>query len=179
MPSLPVLGTIPQWGTLFAILGGALIWWIKTAAERGRVTNERLALTTTAEANLRDEYAVQLRDFRDEVRKYRNELQAVQGELMVSDRLSSQRSGWNTDMMFIIELLVSELERLDPTSKAVKQAKAMLKRMAGEGNDPAKSDALNTAETAVVDAKQALRSTQHTVLEINADEATAAKGEGK
>ncbi len=72
-------------------------------------------------------------------------------------------------MEIIIELLITELERLDPNSVIVRQAKLMLKRM--NVGDPNKSDALNTAEGAVKDAKQTLRSTQETCDEVKQSEA--------
>lgn len=168
-------GTLPQWGALVAIIAGVLIWWIKTGPERGRVANERKQIDITEMDKVLADYAKQIAEFRKEVHGYKNEVQAVRGELWASERLSSQRNNWNSDMVFIIELLISELERLDPKSAIVKQAKAMIKRMGVD--DPNKSDALNTAETAVRDAKQTVRSTEHAVDEINATEAI--KGGGK
>jgi len=175
------LGTIFQGATFAAIITaimGALGIWIKYGPERGRVSNERKELELSEMEKALAAYAEQIKVFRDEVHKYRNELQAVQGELHTSDKISSQRSNWVNDLVFVIELLIAELETDKPKSLAVKQAKEVIKRM-GAG-DPAKTDAMNTAESAVRDAQQTLRSTEHTVVEIKADEAKVAKnGNGK
>ncbi len=173
-----------QLGTIFQGIAIALITalgiWIKYAPERGRVANERKTIDMAEMDKILADYAEQVKSFRSEVHGLRNELHTAVTELLASDKISDQRSNWINDMMFIIELLVAELDRIDPKSLIVKQAKGMLRRISEQGKDPKKSEALNIAETAVRDAHQTVRSAEHTVVEINADEAKAVKeGNGK
>ncbi len=177
------LGTVPQWGafaSLLAILAGCVTVFIRGMPERGRVANERKTIDMAEMDKILADYAEQVKAFRIEVQGLRNDLHGAVAELLASDKISDQRSNWINDMMFIIELLIAELERLDPKSLIVKQAKGMLKRISDQGKDPKKSEALNIAETAVRDAHQTVRSTEHAVTEINVQEAKTAKdGNGK
>ncbi len=157
----------------------ALRYWIQGSPDRSRVANETKVLDMAAMDKRLSDYAQQVRDFREEVHGLRNDLQTALAEGVISDKLSDQRSNWINDMMFIIELLISELERIDSKSMIVKQARSMLKRIKGQGTDPLKSESLNNAETAVRDAKQTVRSAEHTVVEINADEAVIKANEVK
>ncbi len=168
------LGTIFQGATFFTVLAAGLIalrYWIQGHPERSRVKNERKTIDMGEMDKRLADYADQVKDFRKEVHGLRNELQTALAEQLTSDKLSDQRSNWINDMLFIIELLIAELDRLDPKSPTVKQAKMMLKRIKAQGTDPLKTEAMNTAETAVRDAKQTVRSAEHTVVEITADEA--------
>lgn len=174
------LGTPLQGGILAALLGMlglALRAFVVGMPERGRVANERKTIELAEMDKLLADYAEQIKAFRKEVHGYRNDLQVVQGELVVSDKTSSQRINYIHDLLFVIELLITDLELLAPKSTSVKQAKAIVKRL-GAG-DPAKSEALNTAETAVRDAQQTVRSAKHTVAEINVDEAKKPTENGK
>ncbi len=177
------LGTVFQGATFAAIITAiltALGIWIKYAPERGRVANERKTIDMAEMDKILADYAEQVKAFRIEVHTLRNELHGAVAELLASDKISDQRSNWINDMMFIIELLIAELERIDPKSLIIKQARAMLKRISDQGKDPKKSEALNIAETAVRDAHQTVRSTEHAVTEINVQEAKDAKvGNGK
>jgi len=160
-------GTAASWtlvGIAITSFFTALGIWFKHGPDRLRAANEAIAnaaqAAITAKAAETSEmekvlanYGAQIKDFRDEVHKYRNEIQAVRGELWASDRVSQQRGERISTMEIIIELLIAEL---DPNSFAVKQAKIMLHRLSG--GDPHKSEALNNAEHAVADAKQTVRS---------------------
>ncbi len=157
----------------------ALRYWIQGSPERARVRNERKSIDMIDMDKRLADYADQVKDFRNEVHGLRNDLQLALAELLTSDKLSDQRSNWINDMLFIIELLIAELERLDPKSAIVKQAKMMLRRIKEQGNDPSKTEAMNIAETAVRDAKQTVRSAEHTVIEISADEAVIKANEVK
>ncbi len=168
------LNTILNGATLFTVLVAGLMttrYWIQGSPERSRVRNERKTIDMVDMDKRLADYADQVKDFRKEVHGLRNELQTALAEQLTSDKLSDQRSNWINDMLFIIELLIAELERLDPKSAIVKQAKMMLKRIKDQGTDPSKTEAMNIAETAVRDAKQTVRSAEHTVVEISADEA--------
>ncbi len=157
----------------------ALRYWIQGSPERSRVRNETKVLDISEMDKRLADYAQQVKDFRTEVHSLREDLQKALAEQLTSDKLSDQRSNWINDMLFIIELLITELERIDPKSAIVKQAKMMLKRIKAQGTDPLKSESLNIAETAVRDAKQTVRSAEHTVVEITADEAVIKAAEVK
>src|SRR5687768_16702983 len=113
-------GTLPQWGmfiTLLMILAGMITVWIKGMPERKRADNES--------AKLRGEqYADQIKDFRDEVHGYRNDLHILQTRLNKAESASRLRADRITNMTFIIRLLISELRRIDPNSIIVAQAEA-------------------------------------------------------
>ncbi len=171
-------GSFVDWGifaSLLTIVMGGITVWIKGMPDRGRVQNERKVIDLGEMAQVIANYEVTVKGFRDEVHGLRNELQAVRGELLASDKVGDQRHNWISDLMFIIDLLISEVERLDPKSATVKQARAMLKRMGGTSDDAAKSDAMNIAEAAARDARQTVRSTEHAVEEIGAKEAKEGK----
>ncbi len=172
-------GSFAQWalfGTVVTAFFTALGLWIKHGPDRGRVANERKAIDLGEMEKVIAGYTTQLKEFRDEVHALRNELHAVKGELLASDRVGDQRSNWISDMMYIIELLIAELEKIDPLSPTVKQAKAMLKRMGAKGSDGSKSEALEAAETSARDARQSARSAEHTVDEIELNEAKGGGG---
>lgn len=175
MDTSALSGSFLSWGTflsLVTIIVGAITVWIKGYPDRGRVANERMVIESSEMEKVIANYEITVKGFRDEVHGLRNELQIVRGELFASDKVGDQRNNWINDMMFIIELLISEVERLDPKSPTIKQARAMLHRMGGNSSkDADKSEAMNTAETAARDARQTVRSTEHAVEEIAAKEA--------
>ncbi len=154
----------------FAMLAGIIIWWIRGMPERGRVKNERKSIDMAEMDKLLADYGEQIKAARQAIHDLRNELHVALGALSASDRVSDQRHNWIGDMLFIIELLISELERLDPKSMIVKQAKAMLKRIKGDGTDNTKSEVRNATETAARDARQSARSAEHAVVEVVANE---------
>lgn len=167
-------GTLPVWGTFLAmlsILGLVLRVWIVGLPDRRRADNEAHVIEGSEMERVVAELRSQIKDLRAEVHLYRNEVQALQSELSASKKLSNQRSDRIDTLQIIIELLLSELERIDPDSLIVKQAKLMLRRSGGDVAKPDDSDAMSTAKGAVRDAKQAVRSAEHTVVEINVNEA--------
>jgi hypothetical protein len=177
------IGTLPQWGSflsLVAIIMGGIIVYIKGIPERGRVRNEATVIDVDADTVLRAEYVEQIKEFRREVHGYRNELQVIQGELTRSESASRRRGDRIRNMEFVIRLLVSELKRLQPNgSIVVDQAEAMMAQMDRDGAEDGrhKSTALQSAETAVTAARKTVRSAEHTVVEINVNEASGGTDE--
>lgn len=145
----------------------ALGIWFKYGPARMKAKNEEKVIDQSGMEKVIINNTAQLKDFRDEVHKYRNEMQVLQGELWASNRVSNQRSDRIDTLETIIELLLSEIERLDPNSIVVRQAKIMLRRVVAEQG---KSSALNTAEHAVADAKQTVVSATATCDEVRATE---------
>lgn len=149
---------------LVLTLGGIVTAVLKYGPDRRRAENEGQQIKINEAELIRADYAKQIADFRMEVHGYRNELQVMQGELRVSDKIAGERNDRIATMETIIELLISELERLDPNSVVVKQAKLMMKRR--DKNDPYKSDALNAAEGTMRDTEQANRSAKAACREV-------------
>lgn len=165
--------------TLLGIIGsgGALIWWIRGMPERARVKNEGIVI---AAAEAADRYKV----WRLEVHELKQEVAKVSARQYLTDKQLSDALAVNrhnksqmATMLFLIKLLISELKRLDPKSAIVHQAEMTLVQMEHDhGMDPTKSDALNTAEVAVQDAKQTVRSAEATCEEVKKDEAAGGNG---
>lgn len=164
------LGTVFQGGTLLAVIGAVIIWWIRGAPDRQRADNEADQIKINEAELIRTDYAKQIRDFRLEVHGYRNDLQDITFRLSQSEAQSKRRGDKITMMAFVLKLVMAELRRLDPDNQVMGQAESLLGQIMDEG-DPSKSDALNTAEHAVADAKQTVRTTTATRDEVRAAEA--------
>jgi hypothetical protein len=156
--------------TLLILVAGIITVWIKGMPERMRVALEHRAIAAT-------EAAQRFKEWRNEVHALKNELAIVAAKQAGCDKALSEahainraNKGQTNTMLFIIRLLISELKRLDPQSIIVRQAEETLAHMQGSMIDPAKSQALNTAEGAVQDAKQTLASTQDTCAEVKRTE---------
>jgi hypothetical protein len=152
-------GTIPQWGafgTLLVLLALALTAWIKGIPERLRVKNEREAQDTKAASDIRDEYALRYKETRLEVHGLRNELQIVRAELAASQTKSMRRSDKLNMVLFILRMVMDELQAKEPKNKVLAQAVKLLSRVEDEPHDPANSDAVNAAEHTVEVAKEAV-----------------------
>lgn len=163
------LGTIFQGGTLLTACLIAVGLWIRGYPERMRASNEG---KTIAAAEASERYKA----WRLEIHELKNEIAKVSAKQVITDGQLSESLAVNrhlrtqmTTMLFLIRLLISELKRLDPKSAIVKQAELTLGEM-DQHSDPNKSDALNTAETAVQDAKQTVRSAQATCEEVKKEE---------
>lgn len=142
-------GTFPQWGTfagVLALVAGGIVAFIKGMPERTRADTE-------ANKVRGEQYAEQIKDFRDEVHGYRNDLHIMQIRLTKAESASRLRADRITNMTFIIRLLISELKRLDPDSVIVGQAEALLAQMleqdlADNGPDSANASAQKTLQSA-------------------------------
>lgn len=131
-------GTLPQWGTLLAVLGGLLAWWIKGMPERARVKNEATVIEDTEAARIRAEYTALNKLAREDIHKLRNELAQVNAEQRkcgqaLAEAHAETRS-YKDDMstlLFLIRLLVSEVKRLDPSPDniIIQQAEMMLEEL--------------------------------------------------
>lgn len=139
------LGTVFQGGTLLAILGAGLMWWIKGMPDRRRAMNEAEQIAVNEAELIRTDYAKQIAAFRTEVHGYKNELQAIYGQLALSESARRRRDDRIASMMFVLRLLMSELRRLDADSVVLQQAESMLKQMEDEDQRYAKRDALTAA----------------------------------
>lgn len=165
-----------QWVILATILIGFATAYFKFRPDQTRADTEATVVNNA-------EVALRFREFRDEVHGYKNQVMALQAAQKVNDKkqlelekllthalaTSSVRRDQMNSMMALIELLIAELEKIDPKSIIVPQAKVLLKQMRDAAQrpvDPMKSDALNTAEHAVADAKQTVISATATCEEV-------------
>lgn len=156
-------GTLVAMLTLLAIVGRA---WIVGIPERLRVANEG---KITAASELSERYKA----WRVEVHGLKNDLMVVAKRQADCDKALAEAHSVNRHnevqmrtMLFLIRLLIKELERLAPDSPIIAQAKITLEQFGHFIPDPNKSDVLNTAEAAVEDARQTLSSTKDTCEEV-------------
>ena len=172
------------------------------AVTEGRIAEAQLiaaakvaAAAAIAEAKLAEDKDTsdKFREFRDEVHGLKNEIlvliakqeksdkKQIELEKMLNHALShsSMRQGQNAMLVSLVELVVAELERLDKNSIIVKQAKLMLKQIkdASIPSDGWKSEALNKAENADINAEQTKRATKAVVDEVIAAESKESGGE--
>ena len=177
-----VLGT-PLQGGIFGVLLASFVLALRTylikRPDMTRAENEGRVIHNS-------ELARQYHEWRKEVHSLKNDIAMLIAQQSASDTkvaelesllnqslsTSSMRRQQMTGMMSLIELLITELERIDGKSIIVPQARALLKQMrdTAASDDPSKSHALNTAEHAVLDAKQTLASTRATREEVKKEE---------
>lgn len=153
------LGTPFQGGTLLAVLLIAGVWYIRGMPDRTRAKNEGQVINDADDALKRKEW-------RAEIHTIKNELAVSAAELVKCNQLATAATARSEQLMFLYELLLSEAEAHDPTSKIVQRARLSFNRISTDLKDPSKSDVLNTAETAVADATQTLASTKEARAEV-------------
>lgn len=148
---------------LFLGIAAIGIWYVRGMPDRTRAKNEGRVIDDADDALKR-------REWRAEIHEVKNELAKVVAALVACNRIATAAVALNEQMMFLFELLLSEHEDQHPDSKIVQRARLMFDRISRELKDPSKSDALNTAETAVEDARQTLSSTKETCEEVKRSE---------
>lgn len=183
------LGTPFQGATLFAVITAfftALGIWLKYGPDRKRAANEEKVIDNAEEAR-RDTVT------RAEVHKLKNDIAKCIAGVAAADRknlaleklhatsvvASTARRDQMDNMMSLIEMLIAEIERIDTDSIIVPQAKMLAKQMRASAEraaallqplirpiDPNLSDAMNTAEAAVSDARQTVISATATRTEV-------------
>ncbi len=161
--------------TVLIALVGALVWWIKGLAERGRVKNEGAIIQARIEAEaralqgkieetFRGEAATRFKEFREEVHGLRNDVARLESSLLISTAQSVRRGDKLNMILFILSLVMEELAARDPTNKILAQARSLLARVEIEPHEKGNSTALNQAEDTV-------EAAQATVREVKAEEA--------
>lgn len=154
------LGTVFQGGTMVAmmmLLGIVGRAWIVGIPERLRAANEG---KMTAAAELSERYKA----WRVEVHGLKNDLGVVAAKQRECDKALAEAHIVNrhhesqmSTMLFLIRLLLRELERLAPNSIIVQQAKITLEQLGHEPFSADKSTALAAAEHTVEVAKVAVK----------------------
>lgn len=160
------LGTLFQGGTMAALvvlLGIVLRAWVVGMPARKKVDSDA---QITSGAQLAERY----KEWRKEIHDIKNDLAVSAAELTKCNKLALAANATNEQLMFLMELMISEMEMHDASSKIVQRARLMFNRINKDLKDPNKSDALNTAEIAVEDAKQTLVSTKETCAEVKRGE---------
>jgi predicted metal-binding protein len=140
------LGTVFQGGTLLTAVVIGVGLWIRGHPDRTRAKNEGRVIDDADDEKRRKEW-------RKEIHDIRNELNVSAAELSKCNKLAVAAITLNEQMMFLFELLLSELEHSDPASKIVQRARLMFNRISSDLKDPSKSNALNAAENTVEAAK--------------------------
>lgn len=163
-------GTFPQWGMFVSLLGiiaGGITVFIKGIPQRVKANSD------ARHADHAD-YASQIKEFRDEVHGYRNELHLVLNRLSLSESTSRRRGDRIKNMLFVLRLVMGELRKHDPKNSILEQAETMLSQMdEGEESDigSIKSNPLRAAEDTMHAAKSTLHTAERTVSEVKATEA--------
>lgn len=154
------LGTVFQGGTLVAmlmLLGIVGRAWIVGIPERLRAANEG---KVTATAELAERYAawrVEVHDLKNELAKVASKQADCDKALLEAHSINRHNESQMSTMLFLIRLLIRELERLVPDSIIVQQAKVTLEQLGHEPFSPDKSTALVAAEHTVEVAKVAVK----------------------
>lgn len=163
---LPV-GTLSQFGTftlLLILTAGLATVWVKGIPERLRVKNEGKAIDNAEMAGLRREVAEVRGDLKKCEAECADELRKVHEELwgMRKQNIAEQIS--------LINIILNSVDapELKAMLKVLESVKATLN--ARVFIDPAKSDQLNVAEHAVMDAQQTVRTAKQTVTEVKRSE---------
>lgn len=166
-----------QWAIIAALItaiGTVVGIWFKGAPDRKHAHNEEAIIA----AGVMDKL---LADYGQQVDKFRAEVACLRTELHASDRISQQRNERISTMELIIELLITELERIDPDGKAnpvIRQARIMFRHISILGEDPTQSHQMNLALHIQADAHQTVMSADHNVRDIAAAEAAQTLGDG-
>lgn len=146
----------------FLLGGGAVIAFVRTRPALKKIANERVVTDAAAAANLRDEYAKQYKDTRQELHALRNEVQAHQGELRAADLKSMRRGDKLNMVLFILRMVMDELASINSDNKVLVQARKLLDGVGNEPHEDGQSNALNAAENTVDAAKEAVREVKAT-----------------
>ncbi len=158
-------GTVFQGATLFTVIAAALTAlgiWIRHGPERGRVRNESLTVQAKIEEDLRSDAAQRFAEFRKEVHGLRNELAKHIADLTLSEASRRRGSDKLSMMGFILQLVMTELRRLDPDSPTLDQAERLLESLLAEdAPEIDKSKALKKAERTVTSAQDTVDEVKH------------------
>ncbi len=175
-------GSAAQWATLAAIIIGGITAWFKYGPDRKRADNEGIIIANMDAERLRREYDDLNQQNRKDIHDLKDKLAVTEAAIHQSDKALlkaasvqlQDRADMNS-MMFLIDLLISEVKRLDPDpeNKIIAQAEMVLAHMREQrtGGNPSQTPAMNTADHTLADAKQTVRSATVARDEIKASEA--------
>ena len=180
-------GTLPQWlmTGLLALIAGILTAWIRGMPERARVANEREVIDNADAGVLRTEFMGLYEKNRKDYHALANDMQVLSGVQHKCQKAlaeaHAENRGYREDMrtlLFLAKLLINEIKRLDPNphNSVIEQAEMTLFQLQKK-HDPTWSDLVKSpqrqaAEGAVISAELTLNAAEHTVEEIDAEEAS-------
>lgn len=138
------LGTPFQGGTLLTliiILAGLVTQWMKGAPARQIADTADRKAVADDHAMIRREYLSQIESLRDELRGNRKEwaaeddarkaeIVALSARLAVTESESRRRGDRISQLTFLVQLAMGELERTAPGSQVLKQAQMLLIQIA-------------------------------------------------
>lgn len=150
------LNTLINGGILASILtliGAGWRVWVTGIPERLRVRIEgrQQEITVTEQ---------RLKEFRDEVHGYKNQVAVLLAAQRIIETTSNQRGERIRMMAFVLRMVMGELCRLDPESSVLIQARSLL-----EGDWDASGDS-----PTMVAAKHTLEAAEETVAEVTRQE---------
>lgn len=143
------LGTPFQGGTLLTAIMIGVGLWIRGMPDRKRAHNEGREIDDADDAQRR-------REARKEIHDIKGELAKVAAEQTICGKALAASISVNEQLLFLIELMISEMEAIDSDSKIVKRARLMFDRISADLKDPNKSATLVAAEHTVTAAKIAV-----------------------
>ncbi len=138
-------------------VAGAIGWWIKGMADRGRVQNEKTVITAKIDEDVRAEVALRFRELRQDILKLENKMQSLTRELNSSVAENSRRSAKTDMLIFALRTAMDELYAKDPKNKVLAQVRKLLERIEDEPHQAGNSNTLNAAEDTVDAANEAVR----------------------
>jgi hypothetical protein len=145
------LGSVFQGGTFAAVLAMLAIVvraYIIGIPERTRAENEGRQIDNA-------EVALRFKEWRAEVHGMKNDLAVVTAKLHQSDAQRARNRDRFNMVLFVLQLVMTELRRLDPGSAVIKQAEVLLKEVcASEEKD--QPDAESAARATVAAAEETL-----------------------
>jgi hypothetical protein len=116
---LPGLTAGAAWVALFGFLGLAVRIWLTQRPAMKRLTMDENAV-------LRDDYTKQIAALREERQADRGEIKVLGSRLGVVENESRRRADKINNLTFIVQLVMNELQRIDPNSIILKQAARLM-----------------------------------------------------
>lgn len=125
--SIHFLPTVSAGSTvIMAMIASAFVWWVKGAPERRRAATEATKQDQDGESLLRHDLTEQIKELRMERAKDREDIMRLSTRLGAVEAENRRRGDKINNLTFIIQLVMNELQRLDPNSIILGQAARLL-----------------------------------------------------
>lgn len=155
------LGTVFQGGTLLALLAVLGAWYIRGMPDRARVRNEGMVITNAETARQYSEWRKEIHDLKNEVMVLAGKQVECIKALVEAHGINRHNEAQMSSMVFLIGVLIKEMDRVSPHNVVAQQAKITLEHFGHAILDPDKSTALAAAEETVKVAKTAVEEVKH------------------
>lgn len=178
------VGTLPQWLLVtLAVLAVGRYWILGMPARRlAAATAEQQSIDE--HTLIRKDYVDQINQLRHDVDDQKNELMKLGARLAVTEGESRRRGDRINHLTFIVQLVMNELSRLDPSSQVLKQAQQLLIQIAQPlDTNPAETlrdladiDAAMAKSSTLRKAERTEASAHETVRQVKRDEDARPEG---